>query len=91
MRTGAVHKILKFCEHRMCARHKAHLLTHPRVGGDHLVGEEVEVEPRLAEDVLAQLDDLERQHVLAAVVAHLEDGRLPHVLARRDLQMTMSY
>ena len=46
----------------LCARPQANslnMLTHPRVCGDHLVGEEVEVEPRLAEDVLAQLDDLE--------------------------------
>ena len=56
----------------ICARHKAHLLTHPRVGGDHLVGEEVEVEARLPEDVLAELDDLQREHVLPAVVPHLD-------------------
>ena len=61
-------------------------LTHPRVSGDDLVWEEVELESGLAEDVLAQLDDLQRQHVLPAVVAHLEDGSLPHVLARSDLQ-----
>ena len=63
-----------------------HIHTHPGIGGDDLVGEQVEVEPRLPEDVLAELDDLQREHVLPAVVAHLEDGRLPHVLARCDLQ-----
>ena len=69
------------------ATNDAYYVTHPGVCGDHLVGEEVELQPRLAEDVLAKLYDLEGQHVLAAVVANLEDGCLPNVLARSDLEM----
>ena len=41
---------------------------------DHAVGREEEVDACLAERVLQQANDLERQNVLAAVVADLEDA-----------------
>ena len=43
-----------------------------RLGGHHFVGEQVEVQPGLLEGVLAELDDLEGQDVLPAVVPDLE-------------------
>eukprot|EP00241_Pyramimonas_parkeae_P020475 CAMPEP_0114316830 /NCGR_PEP_ID=MMETSP0059-20121206/23486_1 /TAXON_ID=36894 /ORGANISM="Pyramimonas parkeae, Strain CCMP726" /LENGTH=94 /DNA_ID=CAMNT_0001442935 /DNA_START=390 /DNA_END=670 /DNA_ORIENTATION=+ len=43
-------------------------------GGQHPVGEDVEVQPRRRPHVAQQRDHLQRQHVLPAVVAHLEDA-----------------
>ena len=46
-----------------------------RLGGDHFVGEQVEVQPGLLECVLTELDHLEGQDVLPAVVSNLEVER----------------
>ena len=47
-----------------------------RLGGHHLVGEEVEVEAVLLEDVLEEGDDLEGEDVLPTVVPHLHIGKV---------------
>ena len=47
-------------------------VSYPGACGYDLVGEEVEVKPGLHEDVLAELDDLEGEHILSAVVSDLE-------------------
>ena len=52
--------------------HLERLIAYPRARGHDLVGEEVEVKPGLHEDVLAELDDLEGEHILSAVVSDLE-------------------
>ena len=54
--------------------------THPTGSGHHTVWHKVEAEPHLLEHVLEELDDLQRQHVLANVITHLEDARLKGVL-----------
>ena len=50
--------------------------TAPRFRGNHFVREQVEIEPGLLKDVLEQLDHLQGQDVLPAVVAHLEDKKI---------------
>ena len=66
-------------------------MSYPGAGSDHLVGEEVEVKPGLHEDVLAELDDLQGEHVLSAIVSDLEMNKKKlkrpslRVSCRRDL------
>ena len=57
--------------------------AHAGAGGGDAVGDEVDVEAERGEDILELGDHLEREHVLAAVVADLEDGGLPGLVRLR--------
>jgi hypothetical protein len=52
-------------------------MTYTWCGRGDSVGEQVEYEARLHEYVLEHGDDLKREHILAAIVSHFENGRLP--------------
>ena len=69
----------QFVEHR----------SYPGLRRHDLVGEEEELEPVVLEDVLEELDDLKREHVLPTVVAHLEDGRLVDGLLLQQLDQLL--
>lgn len=53
--------------------------AYPGTGRRNSVGRDEEVEAEVGKDVLVHGDDLESEHVLPTVVAHLEDGGLPGV------------
>jgi hypothetical protein len=54
--------------------------TYPGHCGHHFVGKQVKIEAIVLENVLEQFDNLQRQHVLAAIISHFKNCRFPRVI-----------